>query len=213
MDIHKIIEKIYKELRKIFVVKENTDKKNRKNKYSNFLIVCLSLVLIGILFVTADNYFNNTNTTNINTSNTTSKEISQEESKNDYEKKLENKLKSILEDMEGVGKTNIMITIEGSEEQVPAINITDSNSTTKEKDNSGGTRETVQNNNGSTIVITNDGSKSQPLIVQTKKPKIIGVCVIAEGADDKIIQMQITQAVTKLYNLTPDKVSVYPMKK
>lgn len=213
MDIHKILEGIYKELKKIFGSEENSGQNNKKNKYPNFLIVCLSLVLIGILVILGTDYFKNTSTASINSTQISSAENVSNQSTKDYEETAENKLKSILEDMEGVGRTKVMITIEGSEEQVPAVNITDSNSKTKEKDDAGGTRETIQENNGSTIVITNDGAKSQPLIVQTKKPKIIGVCIIAEGAKDKVIQMQITQAVTKLYNLAPDKVSVYPMKK
>ncbi|MCM8711042.1 stage III sporulation protein AG [Clostridium sp. SYSU_GA19001] len=210
MDLNKILDGIIKELKKLFTSKENKVEKSKNNKLPNFLIACLSIVLIGILVVIGTDYFKSTSTAKINTeANVVS--VKTNTSTEDYETAAENKLKSVLEDMKGVGKTKVMITVEGSEEQIPAVNINDSTSITKERDDAGGTRDTTQKNSGSTIVVTNDGVKNQPLIVQTKKPKIIGVCVIAEGAKDKVVQLQITQVVTRLYNLTSDKVSVYPM--
>lgn len=212
MDIHKFLEEIYKELKKLFIPEENKIEKINKNKLPNFLIACLTVVLFGILVVIGTDYFKSTSTVKINSQKSAAQDNSNIYTQ-DYEITAENRLKSVLEDMEGVGKVKVMVTIEGSEEQIPAVNVNNSTSTTKERDDAGGTRETTQKNNGSTIVITNDGIKNQPLIVQTKKPKIIGVCVIAEGAKDKVVQLQITQVVTKLFNLTPDKVSVYPMQK
>jgi stage III sporulation protein AG len=212
MDVHKLLEGIYKELKKLFGNEEVRIDKNKNNKFPNFLIICLSVILIGILVVLGNDYFKSTSTAKMN-----SEEKSLVESTNistqDYEMAAENKLKNVLEDMDGVGKVKVVITFDGSEEQIPAVNINDSTSNTKEEDNTGGTRETKQQTNGSTIVITNDGVKNQPLIVKTTKPKIVGVCVVAEGAKDKVIELKITQAVTRLYNIQPDKVSVFPMKK
>lgn len=211
MDIHKFLESIYKELKKIFVTEENSNKKN-KIKFPNFLIACLCLVLLGILVSIGSDFFKSTSTVKINNQDSISQESSNS-STDDYEVTAENRLKSVLENMQGVGKVKVMMTMEGSEEQIPAVNINDSTSTTKEKDNEGGTRDTTQKNNGTTIVMTNEGDKNEPLIIQTKKPKIVGVCVIAEGANDKAMQLQIIEAVTRLYNITSDKVSVYAMKK
>lgn len=213
MDVHKLLEGIYKELKKIFTVEDNSTNNNKKSKYPNFLIACLSLVLVGILVVIGTDYFKSTSTVKINSQQGEVLQDSSNISTQGYEETYEKKLQSALETMKGVGRAKVMITLEGSEEQVPAVNINDSTSTTKEKDEAGGTREIQQKNNGSTIVIANDGSKNEPLILQTKKPKIVGVCVIADGANDKNIQLQIITAVTRLYGLTPDKVSVYPMEK
>jgi stage III sporulation protein AG len=212
MDVHKFLEGIYKELKKLFTSEEVKIEKNKKNSLPNFLIVSLSIVLLGTLVVLGTDYFRSTSTVKINSQSKAVEETSNINTQ-DYEIAAENKLKSVLEDMDGVGKVKVVITLEGSEEQIPAVNINDSTSTTNETDNTGGKRDTTQKNEGSTIVITNDGVKSQPLIVKTNKPKVIGVCVVAEGAKDKLIQLQITQAVTRLYNIAPDKVSVYPMKK
>jgi stage III sporulation protein AG len=210
MDVKKLLE----EFKKLFKNDEVKGEKSNSGKLPNFLIGCLSLILIGIVVVMGSDFFKSTSTVKMSTQeNTTNIQQTSNINTDDYEQTAENKLKSVLEDIEGVGKVKVMLTIEGSEEQVPAVNINDSTSTTKEKDNTGGARETTQKNNGSTIVFANDGTKNQPLIIKTYKPKIVGVVVVAEGAKEKYIQLQVIQAVTRLYNLTPDKVSVYPMKK
>ena len=212
MDVHKLLEGLYKELKKLFTSEEIKIEKSKNNKFPNFLIVCLSCILVGIIVVLGNDYFKSTSTVKINSED---KQIIENigSSTQDSELAAENKLKSVLEDIDGVGKVKVMITFDGSEEQIPAVNINDSTNNTKEKDPSGGTRDITQKNNGSTIVITNDGTKNQPLIIKTTKPKIIGVVVVAEEAKDRSIELEITQAVTRLYNVPSDKVSVFPMKK
>ena len=59
---------------------------------------------------------------------------------------------------------------------------------------------------------TKDG-ENQPFILTTIKPNIVGIVVVAEGAQDSKIKYEIEQAVSKLYNLSLDKVNVYSMKK
>ena len=49
--------------------------------------------------------------------------------------------------------------------------------------------------------LRNDGNKNEPLIVKTYKPKITGVCIVAEGAEEKITELRITKAVLNLFNL------------
>lgn len=212
MDVNKFLEGLYRELKKLFSTDETKIEKSKNNKFPNVLIICLSVILVGILVVLGNDFFKSTSTVKITSSNKPSEENLIVNTK-DYEIAAENKLRSVLEDVDGVGKVKVMLTFDGSEEQIPAVNINDATSNTKEKDNSGGTRETTQKNNGSTLVITNDGVKNQPLIVKTENPKIIGVIVVAEGAKDKVIEMKIIQAVTKVYSITTDKVSVFPMKK
>ncbi|WP_446899358.1 stage III sporulation protein AG [Clostridium sp. LBM24168] len=189
-----------------------------KNKTVNLVII----FLLGILMIITVSFFKTSDTDksgSINSSNYGSSKTEQTSEKDNsydssnYEKSVENKLKSTLENIDGVGKVDVMINFESGEEQVPAVNVNDSINTTNEKDNSGGVRTTTQNNNGSTVVITNNGDKSEPLIVKTYKPKVSGVCIVAEGAENKITELRISKAVIDLFNITEDKVNVYPMKK
>lgn len=203
-------------------IKEGVNNKSINNKNKNKTVNLIIIFLMGILMLITVSFFKTSDSNkaeSVTSSNSESDKTEQTSTKdtsynlNDYEKSVEDKLKSTLENIDGVGKVDVMINFESGEEQVPAVNINDSTNTTNEKDNSGGTRTTTQSNNGSTVVITNDGDKSEPLIVKTYKPKVSGVCVVAEGAQNKITELRISKAVVDLFDITEDKVNVYPMKK
>ncbi len=149
---------------------------------------------------------------NENPKNKQTQEEKIEVKNDDYEKETQNKLKATLEKIDGVGKVEVMITFESGEEKVPAVNINNSTNKSVEKDTEGGTRNTTQENEGSSVVVTNDGDKTQPLIVKEYKPKITGVCIVAEGAENNITKLRISKAVVDLFSLAENKVNVYPMK-
>ncbi|MBC2580326.1 stage III sporulation protein AG [Clostridium sp. DJ247] len=208
MDFKKLLEKLIKD-------NNNKNAKDKKN-IANLLI----LLLVGILVVVTMSLFKTSSTlgtgsTDKDISNVSSEQQSQvnDKSSQDYERSVEEKLKNTLENIDGVGKVEVMISFESGEEQVPAVNINDSTNTAEEKDNQGGTRNTTQKNNGSTVVITNNGDKSEPLIVKTYKPKVSGICVVAEGAENKVTELRISKAIVDLFGISENKVNVYPRKK
>ena len=57
-----------------------------------------------------------------------------------------------------------------------------------------------------------DGSSSEPYILQVNKPEISGVVIVAEGATSSKVKYDIQVAVSSLYDISIDKVNVYPMK-
>ena len=83
---------------------------------------------------------------------------------------------------------------------------------TEETDTQGGKRVNNQNNDNSKVVMTQNDGKNEPFILTTYKPKIIGMVIVAEGAENSKTKYEIEQAVSKLYNLSLDKVNVYSMK-
>lgn len=180
-----------------------------KNMYN--IIV---LFLVGILIVIVSSFFRENNSgTAVKTMTNKDKEeiVTQADIKN-YEQAQNNKLKYMLSQMKGVGRVEVMIHLADEGELVPAVNINNGSSSINEKDNEGGVRTTTQNNNGSTVVITNKGSNSEPLILKKYYPKIDGVMVVAEGAQDKQIQYDIVKVVSQTFNIPINKVNVYPMK-
>lgn len=189
------------------------DKKNRANLLIVFLIGILILITASFFKTSKAQISDQTLSNNKNSSKEQQKSQVEDSDSEKYENTIQDKLKSTLEKIEGVGNVEVMVNFESGEEQVPAINATDSTNTTEEKDTEGGTRSSTQKNNGSTVVITNDGSKSEPLIVKKYKPKVSGVCVVAEGAENKLTELRITKAVVNLFSISEDKVNVYPMKK
>lgn len=188
------------------------NEKNRKEKFSNFIIVAL----IAVLIIIVASFFKTTDSMTLQNNDTQKQQVktsSSDSSSENYETSMENKLKDTLEKMDGVGNVEVMMYFSSSEEQVPAFNENKSNSVTDETDTSGGKRTTTQTSDGNTVVTSKDGDKESPLIVKKYKPSITGVCVVAEGASNDIVKLNITNAVVDLFGITSDKVNVYPMKK
>ena len=189
--------------------------KNQNSKKSDKMLVNLVLmILVAVVIVLASSFFKNSSSTSAALGESEKDKVVAENNSfqsNDYESQLENKLKTTLEGIEGVGRVQLMIYFESGEESIPAVNINDSKSLTEENDTSGGKRNTTQENNGRTVVMSNNGNADQPLIVKTYKPTITGVCVVAEGSSEKVTELRIRQAVINLFNLPESKVNVYPM--
>ena len=136
---------------------------------------------------------------------TTSKELL------DYETEQKERLEEILSKIDGVGEVVVNIYFESSEVKVPATNSSTQTSETEEEDTNGGTRLTKQETEGATVVMQSDSSTSEPFITKTYKPQITGVLIVAEGAKSSKITYDIQKAVSSLYNLSLEKVNVYPM--
>lgn len=191
-------EKLISELKKMF-----------KDKKSTNIIVALliiAFILIAYNFFSSNNNKNNV-TNNYNNANEVTKELE------DYEKKQKEDLINILKQIDGIGSVDVMISFEGGEVKVPAYDTTVQNTTTEETDSNGGKRVNNTTNDGSQVVMTNNGSTDEPFILQTIKPKVVSVVVVAEGAADSKIKYDIEVAVSNLYNIGVSKVNVYTMGK
>lgn len=189
-------------------------KNGNNNQLSNVIVICL----IGVMLVIAASFFKGNNSvatlTNKTESTNSTKDMSNSNTdKNTYKNEQEVKLKNLLQSIQGVGNVKVMIYFDSGEEQVPAYNQNTSSSVTNEADNSGGKRTTTQNSTSNTVVITNDGDKSSTLILKTNEPKVKGVFISAEGADDSNVRLNITNAVANLFDISEDKVNILPMEK
>ena len=192
--------------------------KNVNGKKSDKLLGNLVLmILVAVVIVLGSSFLKNNSSTTATTAATAETEKDKVLKQTnisgltDYESQLENKLKATLEEIQGVGKVQLMIYFESGEESIPAVNINDSESLTVENDTGGGKRNITQKNDGRTVVMSNNGSTNEPLIVKKYKPIITGVCVVAEGSNEKVTELRIRQAVINLFNLPENKVNVYPM--
>lgn len=189
------------------------------SKIKNLIVICLVLVfiLIAMNVVGNSSVFNSKVTSISNNSSKTEEntDVSNEKiiTSDEYEEKQKADLINILKKMNGVGDVDVMITFENGEEKVPAYDKTEQKSTTEETDTQGGKRVNNQNNDNSKVVMTQNDGKNEPFILTTYKPKIIGIVIVAEGAENSKTKYEIEQAVSKLYNLSLDKVNVYSMKK
>ncbi len=133
---------------------------------------------------------------------------------NTYITEMENKLKSILKKVSGIGDVEVMITLKASEEQIALKDTPTTQKSLNEIDGEGGSRkESDVTREESTIVYTDENGKSVPYIVKKIEPEVEGVVVIAEGGDNAQVKMDVTEAAEVLFNVPAHKIKVMKMEK
>ena len=191
-------------------IKEKITKKSNKFTYMIILIIIAGVMILVV------SYFNDSTPTFLNLSNdTTFQENKREENlstSTTYQDKVKNELKNILSKVKGVGEVDVIIHFEGGEELIPALDSEKSNTVTEERDSNGVNRVNNNNKDGTKVVMSSQGSSTEPLILKTYNPKIIGILIVAEGADDTRLSYELTKIVSSLYDISESKVSVIPMK-
>lgn len=126
-----------------------------------------------------------------------------------YAEYLEKKLAAVLSKVEGVGKTEVMITLESSAEKVIGKDRESESESVQEEDSQGGSRSTAQNKSSETAIYENgDGQQQVPYITKEITPSVSGVIVIAEGGDDAVTVQNIIEAVQALFEIDTHKIKV-----
>lgn len=194
-------DKILNELNKLL--------KDKKFSYVLCILLALSFVLIAINFFAPKSV----STISENTSaETITKETMDETNTANYEDEQKKELINILKRIEGIGDVDAMINFESGEVKVPAYDTTAQTTITEETDKEGGKRTNNQKNDGSTVVMTSNDGENEPFILESYKPKVIGVVVVADGAKSSKTKSDIEKAIQSLYDIPANKVNVYPMK-
>ena len=124
-----------------------------------------------------------------------SKNTSNSVSDDTYISQMEHKICSVVENIAGCGKAKVAISYSSNEERVYAYETvtTTSNGVTKKT---------------SSIVSV----KGEPLVTKTLPPTILGVVVVAEGADNPVIRLKIIEVVVTLLDVQQKDVQVFTYK-
>ena len=125
---------------------------------------------------------------------------------------VEERLKAILSRIEGAGEVEVMITYESSAEIVPAISV-DTQVTTKTDTRDNGTSTTNSENTQSEVVTVGGSGGNAALVLKENSPPVKGVIVVAQGADDITVKLNLLKAVQTILNVEPHQVDVYKMRK
>lgn len=134
-----------------------------------------------------------------------------DETEEAYAVDLEERLTAILEDMAGVGKVKVMITLKSSSERIVEKEVPVNRSATNEEDSQGGSRIVNQVETGDATVYSRTGNDSEPYVVKTLPPEIEGVLVVAEGAGSGSVSRTVTEIVQALFDVEAHKVKVVKM--
>lgn len=124
---------------------------------------------------------------------------------------LEYRLQQVLSAIKGAGRTEVMITYKSGKELIPAMNTTVSNIETEEQDSSGGIRRVSQSDTNSQLVNMTTSEGSKPLITRENQPEILGVIVVAEGAGDIQVRMELQKAVQTVLGVRSNQVDIFVM--
>ena len=185
-------------IKNIFCNKE----KRVENLVSFWIILIITLIFINKILKDDDS------TKKTDYVNETGVELASSENVKTSSDELEKKLENILKKVNGVGNVSVLLTYSESGSVIPIYNISQSTSTTEEKDTSGGTRTIVSEDNKKDVI-----TDSSSNIVTEKKvmPKIEGAIITAQGAKDPNIKSNIISAVEAVTGLANHKIQVFEM--
>ncbi|MBP3039760.1 stage III sporulation protein AG [Bacillaceae bacterium Marseille-Q3522] len=129
-----------------------------------------------------------------------------------YERAYETQLKEALINITGVEDVTVVVNVAATEKKVLEKNLKSQIQTTTEEDQEGGKRKIEDQSIDEQLVIIREGDKEVPIVVETQKPDIDGVLIVAEGADNIQVKKWIIEAVTRALDVPSHRVAVMPKK-
>ena len=105
-----------------------------------------------------------------------------------YREQLETQLTELIEQLDGAGKTVVMVTLESGEETIYAVDT-----------------QSGQMQNQETHVLLEDGSALEET---TYLPAVCGVAVVCDGGGDVRVAARITELVRALLDLSANRICV-----
>ncbi len=193
----------------------------KPSKYHYFILVFVlgvAFMLVSNLFTETPEQIQNAVPTTASTSTNESAEVFNQNKSNttdsisDYEAEYENQLKEVLETISGVGDVHVVVNVDSTAQKIIEKNTVTQSQTTTETDREGGKREVEDLSKDEQVVIIQDGEKETPIVIQTKKPEIRGVLIVAGGADNIHIKKTIVESVTRVLGVPSHRVAVAPEK-
>ena len=127
-----------------------------------------------------------------------------------YTANMELRLKEILENVDGAGAVQVMITVKNNGEQVVEKDKSYSESKTIQSGD-GGKNTTTANTSRSESTVYDRTDSGSPYVVKQLEPEIEGVLVAAQGAGDETVVNEITYAVQVLFDVPVHKIKVVKM--
>lgn len=125
-----------------------------------------------------------------------------------YEKEMEQRVKEILKNVDGVGEVDVMLTLKSSKEKVLHVDRDRSRSTTEEKDSAGGTRKSQTEEMKESSLTTGTSGAQEPVVEKELQPEIEGIIISAQGGGSALVKAEISEAMEALFGLPAHKIKV-----
>lgn len=129
----------------------------------------------------------------------------------DYAAQLEDKMYRLVTSIEGVGRAQVLVTLENGVEYVYAS--AEKKNTDVTQDFSGEeVRKLHEKDNSESSYILVDGSDGKEALVRTRlEPTVRGVVVVCDGADNIAVQARVISAVTTALDISSAQVCISKM--
>lgn len=134
----------------------------------------------------------------------------------DFVDELEREVTVVVTQIAGVGHAEVLIVPKTSEIKVLAQEVTERTQVTQTTPQG---QESVTTSRDESVtrrpvIVNNDSMKTQePVIEYIRKPEVAGVLVVAEGAHDARIRLQLLEAVSAVLDVPPHRVEILARKK
>ena len=139
-------------------------------------------------------------------------QVQAEETNADERKNLEDDLKRILLQVDGVGEVDVAVTMESTGRKLVEKDVPLSESSVDETGNGTNSKKESKNSEEATVYLENaDGTKA-PYVIEETMPVVRGVLVVAQGADDPQVVAEIKEAAMALFHLEAHKIKVMKKK-
>lgn len=126
-----------------------------------------------------------------------------------YQEYMERRIARALEQVEGVGKTEVVITLKSTAERVVEKDEVSDGQTSSESDSVGGTREVTERSSQKSSVYEQNADGTQtPYVRKELTPEIEGVLVVADGGDNAVVIRDITEAIQALFGVEAHKIKI-----
>ncbi len=188
------------ELKILPKVKEFTKKLFTKEKLPLILLFGILIAVITIPVKKTDNVAKDK-----------SDNATKVQEKEDYITNLENRLKAILEDTDGVGKSEVMITAKNNGKEVLYSQKDKKTSKTTETHSDGSSYIKDDSEEYESVIYTEEEGVKKPYVLEEEMPEILGVVIIAQGAGNAKVTTAITEAASTLLGIPVNKIIVLKM--
>ena len=116
----------------------------------------------------------------------------------------ETRLANLLSRIQGAGAVEVMLSLKSGEQVQYQTD-------TQRQTDSGGTEESLRQEDNTVLYATGSGSQSA-LVQQVTAPTYQGAIVVCQGADDPAVKLALVQAVASVTGLGADQITVVKMK-
>lgn len=190
----------------------------KKGQGSNRKRYIILVVLIGILLILVSNTFTASKKdpssqpfeTDMLREESDIEEVSLISNVKEIEESYETDLKGMLNQIKGVSEVEVMVNVDSTNQNIYEKDLIIGLQETDELDKNGGTRTVSDEMQETKLVYVRQGDQEVPLLIQTKKPDVRGVFIIAKGAEDATVKKWIVDSVSRVLDVPTYRISVMP---